>query len=193
MARPKTITDEQLFDCAREMFLTHGPSTTVQQIAQQLNVSHAALFQRVGTKEQLLLRALNPQTPQALEALFDHYEPVGVAELNALLFELTRFLKRVLPNLVVLRCAGLGPQAPAHELPPHRLRVGLAAWLARWLQTSAQASTQALAEGLLGAIEARCFNAYLASHEQDDSADLDFIEALTAGLLGTAQQEPSRG
>lgn len=51
MARPRSITDEEIHAVAREVFVEHGPVAPVSLIAERLGVSHAALFGRVGTKE----------------------------------------------------------------------------------------------------------------------------------------------
>jgi AcrR family transcriptional regulator len=161
---------------ARATFLQHGHSAPVALIAAKLGVSHAALLQRAGSKEALLLRALAPRAvttgspradaPRGLSAVVARLrEPpparASAARLIELLVELHSVLADLLPGLVVLRAGGLptGPP-PGIEAPTLLLRRLLAAWLVRTERVSRKRAP-ALAEALLGAIEARCFNAYL--------------------------------
>ena len=44
MARPRSITDDEIKEAARDVFVEHGPSAPVKLVAQKLGVSHAALF-----------------------------------------------------------------------------------------------------------------------------------------------------
>lgn len=60
MARPRSITDEEIKEAAREVFVVHGPGAPVSIIAKKLGVTHAALFGRAGSKEQLMMDALCP-------------------------------------------------------------------------------------------------------------------------------------
>src|SRR3712207_4659504 len=54
MARPRTISDDDIRQAARAVFVEHGASAPVSLIAERLGVTHAALFGRAGTKDQLL-------------------------------------------------------------------------------------------------------------------------------------------
>jgi len=46
---------------AREVFLDQGPKAPVAMVAKKLGVSTATLFQRTGSKQQLMLMALQPE------------------------------------------------------------------------------------------------------------------------------------
>jgi len=63
MARPRSISDEQILHTARECFLAHGPSVSTDVIAEQLGVSSPALFTRFRSKNELMMAALVPQGP----------------------------------------------------------------------------------------------------------------------------------
>ncbi len=70
MVRPRQVTDEQVLEIAREVFLEHGPKAPVSIIAGRLGVSDAALFKRFGTKQNLVLAALlPPEEPDFLQVL----------------------------------------------------------------------------------------------------------------------------
>ena len=60
--RPRSFTDDELLDTARRVFLEHGAGASTEQIAQQLGVSQAALFKRIGTKQELMVRSLMPRS-----------------------------------------------------------------------------------------------------------------------------------
>jgi AcrR family transcriptional regulator len=192
MARPKTVTDEQMMRAAREVFVEYGPSASVAQIAKRLGVSHAALFSRVGCKEQLMCEALAPGVPEALAAWEGELvEGDEVEWLVGVLMGLMRFFERVVPNLVVLKAAGLlEVRLPAGApSPPEALRAALSGWLKRVNEARGWqvASPEAVAQGLLGAMEARCFNGYLGGAAFAPGEDEAFIRELVRGLLG--QQE----
>lgn len=58
MARPRLITDEQIVEAAREVFLEQGFSATTAAIAQRAEVSEGTLFKRYLSKEQLFEAAV---------------------------------------------------------------------------------------------------------------------------------------
>lgn len=197
MVRPKQVSDEELLQAAREAFVRDGPRTAIAQIAERLGVSAAALFQRVGSKAQLMLLALMPGVPEALHAFalgpaLD--QPIST-QLRRHLSELMTFFKAVVPSLIVLRAAGLfpprrqrgrrGEPGQPHTPTPLALREQLAHWL-----TTAHAQgrielrdADACAEALLGALEARCFNAHVGGDEYVRGTDDEFIAALVGGLI----------
>jgi len=189
MARPKSITDEQIKEAAREVFVTHGPGASVKQIAAKLGVSHAALFGRMGTKEQLMLDALLPERAGAFAPLHAPPPTEGIEDaLVDILIDLMAFFRRVVPNLVVLKAAGHDISARAPEQgppPPVALRLALAGWLQEAQKDASLTESRALAiaEGLLGALEARCFNAYLGGSEYSPGDDAEFVKMIVAGLL----------
>ncbi|MEK9506233.1 TetR/AcrR family transcriptional regulator [Gaopeijia maritima] len=72
MGRPRAVTDEQIIAAARRCFLDRGAGVPASEIARDLGVSHTTLFNRFGSKEGLLVAALEPprEVPwvEALEA-----------------------------------------------------------------------------------------------------------------------------
>ncbi len=168
--------------------MQHGPNAPVSLVGQRLGVSHAAVLRRAGSKRQLMLDALWPGRPAAVDALSAAPPRDGAAEaLVAVLMGLMHSLQVVVPNLVVLRSAGLPIGRPGSaEPPPVLVRRLLTEWLTEAQQTGALPAQppQALAEGLLGAIEARCFNRHLGGPACALGEDRDFVEAVVAGLIG---------
>jgi AcrR family transcriptional regulator len=205
MVRPKQISDSDLLKAAREAFLRDGPKTAVTEIAERLGVSAAALFQRVGSKAQLMLLSLLPGLPSALTAFAQkpaRERPVSV-QLEEHLAELMAFLKAVVPSMIVLRAAKLFPPphkparrgAAAPEVPaPLALRDALGAWLLA-AQKDGRIEVKdprVCAEALLGAMEARCFNAHVGGDDYVRGQDAEFLKTLVAGLL-TDNELPQAG
>jgi len=192
MPRPQRITDEQIARAARATFLEHGPSVPVSAIARALGVSHAAILQRVGSKEQLMLRSLGPE-PAAVTAVAEALaegpspdRPIEV-QLSESLIVLLEFLRQLVPSLVVLRAAGHSFEGGEREPPPVMLRRRLAAWLARARRQGASRvhAPAMMAEALLGALEARCFNAYVGGETYVSGVDdRRFVRTLVRALVG---------
>jgi AcrR family transcriptional regulator len=190
MARPRLISDDAIREAARVVFVQDGPGAPVSRVAERLGVSHAALFARVGTKEQLLREALGAGRPPALEALSeDPPKERAHARLVEVLRELMVFLERAVPGLVVLKASGVS-LASRTDAPPVALRRALSRWLSRAIELGAAAPMDvgAVAEGLLGAMEARCFNAYLGGVTHAPGDDLAFLDALVTGLVPAARK-----
>lgn len=195
MARPRSITDDEIKEAARDVFVEHGPSAPVKLVAKKLGVSHAALFGRAGSKEQLMLDALCPGQPRAVEWLAEPPPRLGVEQrLVEILIDLMEFFQRIVPNLVVLKAAGRSMNdlpSNAGPPPPVALRNALASWLGAAVGSGSLEPLQpaSVAEGLLGAMEARCFNAYLGGAAFAPGEDAAFVRDLVHGLL---QREGAR-
>ena len=184
MARPRKISDQQIDEAARAVFIEHGAAAPVSLIAAELGVSHAALLQRAGSKENLLRRALGPGVPEFLEQLGQPPPTHGAAaSLELLLLQLLVFHESMLPGLMVLRGSGHAMPA-AEEVPPTlSLRRQLALWLDRTGAVKSKPRTRALAEALLGALEARCFNSYLGGSHFISGSNEQLIHELVTFLI----------
>lgn len=64
MARPVSISDEQILDAAREVFLRDGYGASTVEIAEVAGVSEGSIFRRFPTKEALFRAAVRaPENP----------------------------------------------------------------------------------------------------------------------------------
>lgn len=163
MPRPRLLSDEDIDAAARDVFVAHGPGAPVSLVADELGVTHAALLQRAGSKERLLLRALRPPPRRELDALFAAPPVSGVRDkLLAILRGLRDLLERTLPALLVLRAAGLDVERAlgSVEPPPVTVRRRLAGWLVKTRRVHRKRA-RVLAEALLSTLEAHCFNEHL--------------------------------
>ncbi len=162
MARPQTISDEAIRVEARACLLEHGPAVSVATIAARLGVSAPALLQRVGSKVALLRLALVPELPadwaRSLAegpALDQPLRP----QLTALLQQLEARFAQVVPSLIVARASRLDLSELSAQALDGAAQVRRAT--AAWLHRAGAASPEALAELLVGAVESRCFLAYM--------------------------------
>jgi AcrR family transcriptional regulator len=182
MARPRTVTDEEIAQAAREVFRERGAQASVAEVAQRLGVSAPAVLKRVGRKEQLLLSGLAPRSgPRFVEALSQGPQPGDPrAQLVASLVEAERAFREVAPQLAILRTSGLDLSRlfPAGSPSPNVLaRRALAGWLQRatgWPEPRCAAAT----ELLLGAIESRGFLAWIAVDPVDTGDTEGWIGSL---------------
>lgn len=189
MARPRSVSDEDILHAARAVFLAEGPAASIQTIASRLGVSHAALFGRFGTKEHLMIAALGP--PERLPF------PEGTAEgpderpARAQLVEIARalagFFDAYVPGIAVLNAAGVTPQrAYAHRSvpPPQAAQRALADWLRR---ADAQGKVRcqhpdAAAIAMIGALHGRAFLRSMAPSEAPGLDVEQLVEAFWSGL-----------
>ena len=163
MARPKEIKDADIIEAARACFLEHGPSASTGSIAKQLGISQATLFKRYGTKEDLLIAALVPETPawtRLLEGGPDS-RPIPT-QLREIVGEMATFMQDVMPRIQCLASAGIGlPRVfrDHQEPPPLYARRKLAEWFAMAMEQKrvAQGSPATAATALMGSVHAASF------------------------------------
>ena len=103
MARPVTISNEQILDAAREVFLREGFTASTAVIARAAEVSEGMLFKRFGSKDDLFHAALKiPRLDLAttLEARIGQGDVRANLELAAL--ELVSFFRELMPTVMTL-------------------------------------------------------------------------------------------
>ena len=105
MTRPKTITDEQILEAARELFLEQGYGVTTARIATRAGVSEGTLFKRFKSKEDLFLAATMAPDQDELESRFE--ELIGKGDLKqnlgVLCHQLIDLLREMLPRIMMLK------------------------------------------------------------------------------------------
>ncbi|HLO88466.1 MAG TPA: TetR/AcrR family transcriptional regulator [Nostocaceae cyanobacterium] len=108
MARIAKITNQQILEAARDVFLEQGFTASTLEIAQKAGISEASIFKRFSTKEELFFTAMGiPDTPlwvQEMEAL------TGKGEIKENLVyicqQVLEFYREVVPQLMMLRSRG---------------------------------------------------------------------------------------
>ena len=136
MARPQTITDEQILETAKACYLEHGPAVSTDVIAGLLGVSPQALLKRYGTRNELMIAALRPPAvapwvPLAESGPDDR--PIAV-QLASLLEQVAVYFDDIARQFAVLRWShiDLAQVMADYKEPPPLVGIRtLAAWLER--------------------------------------------------------------
>lgn len=169
MVRPRQISDEAILDGARECFLEHGPGVSTVAIAQRLGVSQGVLFQRFGTKNELMLAALAPlERPGWTAHLEDGPDERDLPEqLREIAAQATDFFEEIVPKVAVLRGAGIEPKTVFRDsdLPaPVIAQRRLATWLRHALaqQRVRPCDPDSVSLMFLGSLQIRPFLAHVA-------------------------------
>ncbi|MBA2662559.1 MAG: TetR/AcrR family transcriptional regulator [Bradymonadaceae bacterium] len=113
MARPSTITDEQILDAAREVFFREGIQATTAEIAQVAGVSEGTIFRRFPTKHELFLAAMGlesgPGWIATVERLVASEERGDLREnLTLIAEEMLDFFNQLIPKMNMLMSCGKG-------------------------------------------------------------------------------------
>ena len=141
MSRPPKLNTEQILQTAREHFIQHGHTASVQSIGRTLGVSHSALLQRFGSKRALLIAALRPPSELPWDESLLNTPPQDEADALEKLREvsevLMRFLSEHMHAIQVLHVAGVPIETLfTDELPfPLLACADLAAWIERGVTT----------------------------------------------------------
>lgn len=184
MGRRRQVSDREISAAAREVFLDRGPKAPVAMVAKKLGVSTATLFQRAGTKQQLMLMALQPEGTPVTELERGVQPGVPVREqLAQVLIEINEYLGTIISGSLTLRAARIEAELP--EPTPVRLRALLAAWLgqAASLRLLAVADTRTTADVLIGALEARHIHAYMQHEPLSSRQHREYIGAMLDVVL----------
>jgi AcrR family transcriptional regulator len=116
MARPSTITTDQILDAARAVFLERGFRATTALVAKRARVAEGSLFKRFPTKHELFFAAMQPamQDPPFLRAIEGRVGRGDVRDnMVDLATQLLEFLRRIMPLVMMSWSHRPG------ELPPH--------------------------------------------------------------------------
>jgi AcrR family transcriptional regulator len=179
MGRRRQVSDREISAAAREVFLDRGPRAPVAEVAKKLGVSTATLFQRTGSKQQLMLMALQPEGT-AINELERGVQPgVPVREqLGTVLIELNEYLGTIISGSITLRAARIEADLP--EPTPQRLRVLLSQWLAQAAAAGliTTRDTRTTADVLIGTLESRHIHAYMQQQQLSSKQHREYIQAM---------------
>lgn len=193
--RPRQFTDSELFEAARQVILAHGPSVSAKRIADELGVSAAALFKRVGTKQELIRRALvgvgMPGFILELERGPDD-RPVR-EQLLERAQQIDGFFAKAMPAISMLKAGGICPSDVFKEMdepPPIRAVRALRSWFEA-LRSQGRVTfedSEAIALAFLGSLQARhAVRSFLPSYPTGGEHYLEVLVDTT--LHGIASKE----
>ncbi len=193
--RPRQFTDAQLFAAAREVILAHGPSVSAKRIAEALGVSAAALFKRVGTKHELIRRALvGVNVPDFVAHLQEGPDDRPVHEqLLERAQEIDAFFTKAMPAIAMLKAGGFCPSEVFSdmEVPPPILALrAMTSWF-ETLRTQGRVTitnSETIAMAFLGALQApHAVRSFLPSYPNGGASYLSTLVETT--LHGIAPQQ----
>ena len=137
VARPVTISDEQILEAARAVFVKDGMGASTVEIARIARVSEGTIFRRFTTKEALFRAAVRP--PQIPDWVRELDTRVGTGDLRVNLIHIAREIIRLSQQIMplVMRDWGHPPSVAAagpdpseqEESPINRDRRRLAQFL----------------------------------------------------------------
>jgi AcrR family transcriptional regulator len=134
MGRRKTISNEDVLACARQVFVERGFAGTTKEIARRAGVSEALLFQRYPTKAELFLAAMALPAVD-LQALFDQPAADTRQQVACITAALVDYFRESMPVLLpLLSYPGFEFEEFARRHPGSpldTLRSGLIAFFAR--------------------------------------------------------------
>ncbi|MBN1239353.1 MAG: TetR/AcrR family transcriptional regulator [Gammaproteobacteria bacterium] len=188
MSRPKEVTDAQIIEAARRVFLARGAQAPIAAVANELGVSSTALHLRMGSKKALLLKALCPTDPPVLRQLAEN--PADTTpldrQLRDILLQLQGWAEAEIPATFTLYSIGLMPE-PGDEIEnsqPARLRRALTGWLRRAARVGQLACPpRVAADILLGVLEARALHAFISRQPISARESRVFVKELVATVL----------
>lgn len=199
MARPRTVSDAEILEAARTIFLAQGGSASTGAIAEHVGLSQAALFKRFGTKRDLMLEALKPPAqPDFVTLLGDGPDPDRSTRDQVAEFAeaALRFFRQLVPRIMVLTTSGLSPEdlfGTFEEPPPLVAQRRLAEWLEVAMEQGRvrRGDAFAVANLILAPMHMRAFSAHLLRAPLDDDAARAWVATVIDSLwVGLAPDSP---
>jgi AcrR family transcriptional regulator len=199
--RPLTLTDDELLDAARAVFLARGLDATTTEIAKRARISESVIFHRYKTKEALFAAVFERQIvmPPAIARL---PSIVGQGEIADNLFDaglgLVEMMEQVLPFMMMALSSTKMNVCSKLVREPHPLKRQMLGVLSGYFQGEARAGRL---RTIKGEILASTFNGaimqYVMSEHFERSADPMGIPVFLRGMIdlllrGARAEKPAR-
>ncbi|HTX36370.1 MAG TPA: helix-turn-helix domain-containing protein [Bryobacteraceae bacterium] len=101
MGRKKTVSDANLLEVARAVFIEQGLGASTKEIARRAGVSEGVIYQRFATKDELFFAAMIPP-PADVTRLFQHSRLSGRKLIEKLTLSMLEFSRQALPVMLPL-------------------------------------------------------------------------------------------
>lgn len=163
MARPRLISDEDIFDEVRRGVLAEGSRVSLEKVAERLGVTTPALFKRFGSRNALLIAALRPTMPTFIANLAEGPDERPLTVQLAALFEhMGAWFNQAMPCMMALHDSGIPiteVYSTMRESPPVMAIRALSRWLSHAQERGLVCThdPKATAMAMLGAIQTRTF------------------------------------
>jgi AcrR family transcriptional regulator len=126
MARPQSITDDEVLAAARAIFLDKGITATVEEVASRCGVGEATVFRRFPTKQALFIAAMEtesePEWARILEERSSEPSQGAQLEIRETLLALAHAIvasgRKIFP-LMIMKMSN--PAVIDRERPPARV------------------------------------------------------------------------
>jgi AcrR family transcriptional regulator len=184
MPRIPKITNQQILDAAREVFLEKGFIASTLEIANRAGVSEGSIFKRFSTKEELFFTAMGiPETPGWVKQLENLSGRGDLKEnLVQICLQIVEFHREVMPRLVMLLSRGDAMPKPPHEANAKPIRdvKRLSHFLEREMQQGRlrPCEPKTVAHILLGCLMNYVFTIEIKNQENVETDDLVFVQGL---------------
>lgn len=187
MARIPKITNQQILESAREIFLEQGFGASTLEIAQKAGISEASIFKRFPSKEELFFASMGIPETSPLGKKLDALIGKGNLQQNLiqLSLEILEFNRQVMPRLMMLRSRGNAiPEIFIREdSPPSKDLKTFTNFLEREMEQKRlrHGNPQAIAMILLGSLMNYVFLEQMQSSEDipiDNKNDANFAQQL---------------
>lgn len=190
MPRRKEVTDAEIREAARKVFLELGTQAPVTVVAKELGVSAATLFNRMGSKENLIVRALWPPDPPVLEALDSGLRPgvPAASQLLEIVAAIAAYVAEEIPATFTLYAAGARPKPGEQaEVTPFRLRRKFSRFLAQAAAAGAIRCDKpdVTADVIIGSLEAKHLHAFLARSTVSSRKSRYFVRDVLRTIFGS--------
>jgi AcrR family transcriptional regulator len=187
MARPRTVSDEQILGAARQLIRTRGPNVPIEAIAAEVGVSQQAVLKRFGSRDRLLIETLRPPpTPAFFTALAEGPDQRPfIEQLTDICVAAAALVATQAQDFAALRWSSASIKDVL--VPPDAPPAPLAAvqHVSSWLQRCADRrlirhdiDAEATALALLGALQVRSLFAHLFDRSPIDADHDSFVAAV---------------
>lgn len=203
MARPTTISDEQILEAARAVFLEHGLAATTADVAKRAGIAEGSIFKRYATKADLLKAAMKIELDaldflQTLVAARDEDDPRDT--LFRFGMEAVNFFRRLMPLMMLQFGRGKQPGIPDQligpKAPPLRALKTLATFVERQIKSGRMRKhePEIVARMLFGSIQSYVFFEILLRAQQKMPLPVEeYLRGLIDVLWTGLEPAPRRG
>jgi len=177
MARPRSVSNEEIIHAARLCFLEHGSQCSTTLIAAAVGLSQAAIFKRFGTKEALIKAALRPPDVTFFKEMFGEGPDDGPVEeqILGIILRFQKHLARVMPMIATLTAGKVRHKGMPKV--PLLLQAHLSEWFRAGVDQGRMAgSPEMAASALMGAVQMHVFMNHF--HPQSPALDAEALAGL---------------
>lgn len=187
---PRTrVTDAEILEAARAVFLEAGVEATTAGVAARAGVSEALVFKRFHTKEELFERAMAGVRPRWVAELEADHLPVP-EQLERLALGLIEQMRTEMPRNMMKWSRHPGAMHGSNSAPVMGMKL-LSAWFEKQMQAGRirPSDPEILARVYSGAIVAHAMGEMTGLHEQMPIATTTFVRGLVDALWRGARPE----